>query len=210
MLRKLNFIFNFTITGPLLSAQCGRILVISFTWISILQIEPFNFGKRPFGIISFFLNKILREISAHSSLFHYFNIFGTEKFLSIFETTRAVFLINLMLKLPTFPTLKVDSFDTHFFMRGLFLCFLNESRTFWASVSDILTLMYWISYCKVQKHLFVSVLMKRCSKNIQQFYRRASIPKCDFSKVAKQLHWNRTLVWVFSCKFAAYFQNTFL
>ena len=26
---------------------------------------------------------------------------------------------------------------------------------------------------------------------------------------AKQLYWNCTLVWVFSCKFAAYFQNTF-
>ena len=35
--------------------------------------------------------------------------------------------------------------------------------------------------------------------------------KCDFNKVAKakQLYWNRTLAWVFSCKFAAYFQNTF-
>ena len=35
--------------------------------------------------------------------------------------------------------------------------------------------------------------------------------KCDFNKVAKQLqlYWNRTSVWVFSCKFAAYFQNTF-
>ena len=28
------------------------------------------------------------------------------------------------------------------------------------------------------------------------------MPKCDFNKVAK-------LAWVFSCKFAAYFQNTF-
>ena len=34
--------------------------------------------------------------------------------------------------------------------------------------------------------------------------------KCDFNKVAKQLYWNCTSVWVFSCKFGAYFQNTFL
>ena len=27
--------------------------------------------------------------------------------------------------------------------------------------------------------------------------------------VAKQLYWNRTSAWVFSCQFAAYFQNTF-
>ena len=35
------------------------------------------------------------------------------------------------------------------------------------------------------------------------------MPKCDLNKVVKQLYLNRTVVWVFSCKFAAYFQNTF-
>ena len=35
------------------------------------------------------------------------------------------------------------------------------------------------------------------------------MPKCDFNIVALQLYWNRTSKWVFSCKFAAYFQNTF-
>ena len=30
-----------------------------------------------------------------------------------------------------------------------------------------------------------------------------------FWKYAKQLYWNRTLAWVFSCKLAPYFQNTF-
>ena len=33
--------------------------------------------------------------------------------------------------------------------------------------------------------------------------------KCDFDKVAKQVYWNDTSAWVFCCKFAAYFQNTF-
>ena len=32
------------------------------------------------------------------------------------------------------------------------------------------------------------VLRKRCSKNMQQIYRRTPIPKCDFNKVAKQLY----------------------
>ena len=50
---------------------------------------------------------------------------------------------------------------------------------------------------------------KRCSQNIQQNYRRTTIPKCDFNKVAKQLYWNRLVAWVFPCKFAAYFQNNF-
>ena len=34
-------------------------------------------------------------------------------------------------------------------------------------------------------------------------------PKCDSNKAALQLYWNRTLAWVFCCKFAAYFQNNF-
>ena len=53
------------------------------------------------------------------------------------------------------------------------------------------------------------VLKKRCSKNMQKIYRTAPMPKCDFNKVALQLYWNHTLSWVLSCKFAAYFQNTF-
>ena len=44
---------------------------------------------------------------------------------------------------------------------------------------------------------------------MQQIYKRSPMPKCDFSKVAKQLYWNRNSEWMFSCKFTAYFQNTF-
>ena len=46
---------------------------------------------------------------------------------------------------------------------------------------------------------------KRCSEKI----RRTPMPKCDFNKVAKQPSWNHFSTWVFSCKFAGYFQNTF-
>ena len=53
------------------------------------------------------------------------------------------------------------------------------------------------------------VLKKRCSKNMQNICRRTTMPKCDFNEVALQLYWNRTLARVFSCKFSAYFQNTF-
>ena len=31
----------------------------------------------------------------------------------------------------------------------------------------------------------------------------------QFNKATKELYWNHTLTWVFSCKFAAYFQNGF-
>ena len=35
------------------------------------------------------------------------------------------------------------------------------------------------------------------------------MPEGDFNKVVLQLYWNHTSAWVFSCKFAAYFQNIF-
>ena len=45
------------------------------------------------------------------------------------------------------------------------------------------------------------LLVKMCSENIQQIYRRPPVPMCDFNKVALQLYWNRTSAWAFSCKF---------
>ena len=62
---------------------------------------------------------------------------------------------------------------------------------------------------KIQRQSSRGVLKKRCSENMQQIYSRTPMPKCDFNRVALQLYWNRTLAWVFSCKFAAYFQNAF-
>ena len=53
------------------------------------------------------------------------------------------------------------------------------------------------------------VLRKRCFENMLQIYWRTPMLKSDFNKVARQLYWNHASAWVFSCKFAAYFQNTF-
>ena len=50
---------------------------------------------------------------------------------------------------------------------------------------------------------------KRCSENMQHIYRRTPMPECDFDKNALQFYWNHTSAWVFCCKFASYFQNTF-
>ena len=44
---------------------------------------------------------------------------------------------------------------------------------------------------------------------MQQIYRRTPMAKCDFNKVTLQLYWNHTITWVFSCKFATYFQKLF-
>ena len=68
-------------------------------------------------------------------------------------------------------------------------------------VSDVV-----MGYTILQKQPTRGVPKKRCSENMQQIWRRIYMPKCNFNKVAKQ---NRTSVWVFSCKFAACFQNTF-
>ena len=62
---------------------------------------------------------------------------------------------------------------------------------------------------ELQKQPFRDVLKKNCSENMQQIYRRTPMPRYDLNKVALQLYWNRTSTWVFSCKFAAVFQNTF-
>ena len=65
------------------------------------------------------------------------------------------------------------------------------------------------TYFYIEKQPSRGVLSKRCSENMLQIYRKTPMPKCDFNKVAKQLYWNHTSAWVFSCKFAAYFQNTY-
>ena len=44
---------------------------------------------------------------------------------------------------------------------------------------------------------------------MQQIYRRTPMPKFNFNKIALELYWNNTSAWMFSCKFAIYFRNTF-
>ena len=61
----------------------------------------------------------------------------------------------------------------------------------------------------LQKQPSRGVFKKTCCENIQQIDRKTPLRKCDFNKVAMELYWNHTSGRVFSCKFAAYFQNTF-
>ena len=49
---------------------------------------------------------------------------------------------------------------------------------------------------KLQNRPSRGVLRKKCSKNMQQIYKRTLMPKCGY--------WNCFSAWVFSCKFAAY------
>ena len=72
-------------------------------------------------------------------------------------------------------------------------------------VIKILSLIFQIISIINSEAATQSVLRKRCSENMQQIYRRTPMPKCDSNKVAKQLYWNHTSEWMFSCKFAACF-----
>ena len=60
-----------------------------------------------------------------------------------------------------------------------------------------------------QKQPSIGFLRKRCSENMQQIYSRTPMPKCDFNKVTQATLLKSHSAWVFSCKFAAYFQNNF-
>ena len=57
-----------------------------------------------------------------------------------------------------------------------------------------------------QKQPSTGVLRKTCLKICSKFTGEHS---CR-SVISKQLYWNHTSAWMFSCKFAAYFQNTYL
>ena len=81
----------------------------------------------------------------------------------------------------------------------------RSKTSFLTSTTAVDTQQMW----KIQKQPSRSILRKRCSENMQQIYRRKPMVKCDFNKTVLQLHWNCTSPWVFSCKFTAYFQNTF-
>ena len=62
----------------------------------------------------------------------------------------------------------------------------------------------------VQKQPSIAALVKMCFENKRQIDRRTLMLKCDFNKAALQFYRNHISTWVFSCKFAACFQNTFL
>ena len=62
---------------------------------------------------------------------------------------------------------------------------------------------WWINY-EIQKQPSRGAPRKRCSENMQQIYRTTPM-----QSVISQLYWNHTSAWVFSSKFAAYFQSTF-
>ena len=104
--------------------------------------------------------------------------------------------VILCVKIPWFNETIFNSFH----VTSLFLYLMKTSENL--SLSDVFR-----GYRKrqVQKQPSRVVIRKRCFENMQKIYTRTPMSKYDFSKVA----WNHTSAWVFSCKFSAYFQNTF-
>ena len=60
----------------------------------------------------------------------------------------------------------------------------------YSNVSDDVTTFkdsQFIKKTKLQKQLRRGVLIKRCSENLQQIYRKTPISKCDFNKIGKKV-----------------------
>ena len=55
---------------------------------------------------------------------------------------------------------------------------------------------FWNLIMKFQKQPPRGVPRKRSTENMQKIYRRTTMLKFDFNKVAKQLYWNRTSAWL--------------
>ena len=84
----------------------------------------------------------------------------------------------------------------------------NPHKLTWKSVFRFLGLHMMSSKSAMnQKYPSRGVLIKRCSKNMQQIYRRTPMRNCDFIEVFIELYLNLTFARVFFCKFTAYFQN---
>ena len=62
---------------------------------------------------------------------------------------------------------------------------------------------------ELQKQPSKDVLRKRYSENMQQIFKKTPMLKCDLNKDAKASLLKSHLIWLLTCKFAAYFQNTF-
>ena len=62
------------------------------------------------------------------------------------------------------------------------ICF---EKIFFSSTGSDYTKKY-VSLNVVKTQPSRGVLIQRCSKNLQQIYRRTPMPKCDFNKVALQ------------------------
>ena len=72
----------------------------------------------------------------------------------------------------------------------------------------------WIAYLiylMMEKYLIkrINAALHKCTFEKVFWKYAANLQENTHAYVSKKLYWNHTSAWVLSCKFAAYFQNTF-
>ena len=73
----------------------------------------------------------------------------------------------------------------------------------------ILFTQCWVQWVTFRNSQSRGVFIKKCSKICCKFTAEHLLSKCDFNKVALQIYFAIKLLCKFSCKYAAFFQNTF-
>ena len=90
------------------------------------------------------------------------------------------------------------------------LYFQNLKPAFSNRHHSVPTSIPCILYNEKQSPILKVLHIKRYSTaNIDKIFRRSPIQKCDFINAAMQHYCSHTSAWIFSCKFAAYLQNTY-
>ena len=94
------------------------------------------------------------------------------------------YLRDIIIDLQKFDTCKIQLTIVIDFISSID----SEKECVMHSKSDNIKLTSYNDTNEIQEQPSSGVLRKKCSENMQQIYRRISMPKCDFDKVAKQLY----------------------
>ena len=94
------------------------------------------------------------------------------------------YLRDIIIDLQKFDTCKIQLTIVIDFISSID----SEKECVMHSKSDNIKLTSYNDTNEIQEQPSSGVLRKKCSENMQQIYRRTSMPKCDFDKVAKQLY----------------------
>ena len=65
---------------------------------------------------------------------------------------------------------------------------ITKEKCFYFKSQNIRILIFLFVIFIYQNQASRGVLLKRCSENMQQIYKKTPMPKCDFNKVAWQLY----------------------
>ena len=87
---------------------------------------------------------------------------------------------------------------------------LKRRFVFWLQTTKIKLIYFFTELLIILKQTKLSAnLSQKIFENTKKEFSFVSLVFRSLTQDAKQLYWNNTSAWMFSCKFAAYFQNTF-